>query len=161
MKKHPSRSALWPALFAVALIAGCDGDFVVNPDDDGPIRFETIYKSQDSDISEQFEEIVSSSAEWERIWDDIGAGGAPPRVDFGRENVAIVTGGVRPDACHAVEIVDVRHDDGILQVDAELIEPGTGCVCPQVVVRPVHAVVFRRIFALVDFDVRRVVENCR
>lgn len=161
MKKHPLRSALWPALLAAALLAGCDGDYFVDPDDDGPLRFETIYKSQDSDISDQFEEIVTSSGEWERVWDDIGAGGAPPRVDFDREMVAVVTGGTRPDGCHSVEIVDIGLDNGVLEIDADLIEPGTNCVCGAVIVRPVHAVVFRRVFAPADFDVRRAVENCR
>lgn len=161
MKKHPFRPSLWPALLIAAGLAGCDGDVIVNPRDDGPLRFETVYRSQDSDISEQLEEIVTSSAEWERVWDDLGAGGSPPRVDFGREMVAVVTGGTRPDDCHSVEIVDVRLDDGVLEIDADLIVPETGCSCPQVLVRPVHAVVFRRVLAPVDFDVRRAVENCR
>lgn len=161
MKKHPSRSALWPTLLVAALLAGCDSDYFVDPDDDGPLRFETLYENQISDISGRRELIIDSESEWERVWDDIGVGGPPPRVDFGREMVALVAAGTQPDGCHFVEITDVRLDDGVLEIDADLVEPGTNCVCAAVIVRPVHAVVFQRVFAPADFDVQRVVENCR
>ncbi|HSK80797.1 MAG TPA: hypothetical protein VLQ45_30370 [Thermoanaerobaculia bacterium] len=162
MKKHPTRSVLWLTLLATALLAGCDGDYLVDPDDDdGPLRFETLYQNQDSEISGRRELTITNQASWERVWDDIGIGGPPPRVDFDREMVALVAAGTQPDSCHFVEITDVRLDDGILEIDADLIEPGTNCVCSDVVVRPVHAVVFRRVFAPADFDVRRAVENCR
>lgn len=161
MKKHSTRLVLWPALLLASLFAGCDGDYLVNPDDDGPLRFETLYQSQDSDLSSNRNLIITNSGDWERVWDDIGIGGPAPRVDFDREMVALVAAGSQPDGCHSVEITDVRLDDGVLEIDADVVAPGTNCICPDVIVRPVHAVVFRRVFAPADFDVRRVVENCR
>lgn len=161
MKKHSKRFVLGPALLLASLLAGCDGDYLVDPDDDGPLRFETLYESQDSQLSGPRELIVTNQDSWERVWDDIGVPGPPPRVDFDREMVAVVAAGTQPDGCHFVEITDVRQDDGVLEIDAEVVEPGANCVCPDVIVRPVHAVVFRRVFGPVDFDVRRAVENCR
>lgn len=161
MKKHSPRLALWPTLLLASLFAGCDGDYLVDPDDDGPLRFETLYESQDSRLSSSRELLVTNQDSWERVWDDIGVAGPPPRVDFDREMVAVVAAGTQPDSCHFVEITDVRLDDGVLEIDADLVEPAANCVCADVIVRPVHAVVFRRVFAPTDFDVRRAVENCR
>jgi hypothetical protein len=145
---------------ATVLFAGCDGDIIVDPDDDGPVAFQTLYQG-DSDITRSGSEVIRGEFEWDEVWDEIGLGGAPPDVNFNREMVILVAAGTQPNGCYDIDIVSIEADDGTLEVDAELIEPGTGCTCPQATVRPVHAVVLRRLFNPVDVDVRRVVENCR
>ncbi|HYO16774.1 MAG TPA: protease complex subunit PrcB family protein [Thermoanaerobaculia bacterium] len=160
--KYPLRLSLRPAaLLVAALLAGCDGDVIVDPDDEGPVRFETLYQSQFSDIDDSGEEIVRSSSEWRRVWDAIGADRPLPSVNFDRDMVAVVAIGERPDGCYDVEIRDIEVDFGVIEVEVDLIEPGSNCGCSDVIVQPVHAVVLDRINAPVDFNYERVVLSCR
>lgn len=141
-------------------LASCDGDvFITDPDGDVP--FQTVFSSQSSDIQDLRFELIESQREWDDVWDEIGRGGPPPDVDFSRDEVALVAAGERPDSCYSVEIrrIDIR--SGLLRVDADLLEPGTSCVCSDVLVNPVHAVRFRRTDRRADFDIRRVVQDCR
>lgn len=147
-------------LISCLALAGCDGDILVDSDDDGPVAFQTLYQG-DSDITGSGSEVIRGEFEWDDVWDEIDVGGAPPDVNFNREMVILVAAGTQPNGCYDIEIVSIEADDGVLEVDAELIEPGTGCTCPQATVRPVHAVALQRLFNPVDVDVRRVVENCR
>jgi hypothetical protein len=160
--KYPLRFTLRPAaLLAAALLAACEGDVIVDPDDEGPVRFETLFQSQISDIDDSGEEIVRSSSEWARVWDALGTGRPRPSVNFDREMVAVVAMGTRPDGCYSIEIRDIEVDFGVLEIDVDLIEPASNCVCTDVVVQPVHAVVLDRINAPVDFNYERVVLSCR
>lgn len=141
-------------------LASCEGDvFITDPD--GELSFQTVFSSQFSEIRDLRGQLIESQAEWDDVWDEIGRGGPPPDVDFSRNDVALVAAGERPDNCYSIEIrrIDIR--SGLLRVDADLLEPGTGCVCGDVVVHPVHAVRFRRTDRRADFDIRRVVRDCR
>jgi hypothetical protein len=95
------------------------------------------------------------------VWTEIGRGGPPPDVDFGRDIVALVAAGTQPNGCYAIKIRSMDLRGGLLRIDADLTEPGTACVCPAVVVHPVHAARLRRTNRQADFDVRRVVQSCR
>lgn len=160
--KYPLRFTLRPAsLLVAALLAGCEGDIIVDPDDEGPVRFETLYQSQFSDIDDSGEEIVRSSSEWTRVWNAIGADRSRPSVNFDRDMVAVVAMGERPDSCYDIEIRDIEVDFGVVEIDVDLIEPGPNCACSDVIVQPVHAVVLDRISAPVDFNYDRVVLTCR
>jgi PrcB C-terminal len=160
--KYPLRFTLRPAaLLVAALLAGCDSDIIVDPDDEGPVRFETLYQSQFSDIDDSGEEIVRSSSEWTRVWNAIGTDRPRPSVNFDRDMVAVVAMGERPNSCYDIEIRDIEVDFGVIEVEVDLIEPGAGCVCAPTVVQPVHVVVLDRISAPVDFNYDRVVLTCR
>lgn len=146
--------------FLLLALASCEGDvFITDPDGDVP--FQTVFLSQFSEIRDLRGQLIESQAEWDDVWDEIGRGGPPPDVDFSRDDVALVAAGERPDNCYSIEIrrIDIR--SGLLRVDADLLEPGTNCVCGDVVVNPVHAVRLRRTDRRADFDIRRVVRDCR
>ena len=146
--------------FLLVTLAACDGDVIIT-DPDGDVPFQTVFSSQFSEIRDLRGQLIESQAEWDDVWDEIGRGGPPPDVDFSRDDVALVAAGTRPDGCYSIEIrrIDIR--SGLLRVDADLLEPGTGCLCPDVVVHPVHAVRLRRTDRRADFDIRRVVRDCR
>jgi hypothetical protein len=142
------------------LLAGCDGDIIIT-DPDGSVSFQTLIQTQTSGITDSREQLIESSTEWSAVWSEIGRGGPPPAVDFGRDMVALVAAGTQPNGCFAIEIRSIDLRGGLLRIDADLTEPGAGCVCPAQVVHPVHAVRLRRIDRRDDFDVRRVIQNCR
>ena len=141
-------------------LASCDGDVIIT-DPDGDIGFQTVFSSQTSDIKDLRGQLIESQAEWDDVWDEIGRGGPPPDVNFSRDDVALVAAGTRPDGCYSIEIRRINIRSGLLRVDADLLEPGTSCLCPDVVVHPVHAVRLRRTDRRADFDIRRVVRDCR
>jgi PrcB C-terminal len=141
-------------------LAACDGDVIIT-DPDGDVPFQTVFSSQSSDIRDERGQLIESQREWDDVWDEIGRGGPPPDVDFSRDDVALVSAGTRPDGCYSIEITRIDVRGGSLRVDADLLEPGIGCVCPDVVVHPVHAVRLRRTGRQADFSIRRVVRDCR
>ena len=155
---------LFPLLFALAVLAlalGCDGHVIITDPDTGFLPFQTVLQSQTSGIASSREEVIESYGEWVAVWNEIGRGGPPPQVDFGRDMVLLVAAGTEPNGCYSIEIRDVEARFGGLRVSADLNEPGTGCVCPQGIVRPVHAVRVERRSGGVDFNVRRVTLSCR
>jgi len=157
--RHPLRLAF--ALAVLALALGCDGHVIITEPDSGSVPFQTLIQSQSSGIASPSEEVIRSNGEWTAIWNQIGRGGPPPQVDFGRDMVLLVAAGSKPNGCYTIEIRDVEARFGDLQVFADLNEPGAGCVCPQGIVRPVHAVRVPRSSRPVDFNVRTVTQSCR
>ncbi len=149
-----------PGWIVLAVLTACDGSILTEPDD-GAVPFQTVYHSQTSGIDDPREQIVESPSEWSAAWSEIGRGGPPPSVDFDRDMVALVAAGARPNGCYSIEIRDIDVRGGRLRIDAESSEPGETCTCPQQVVHPVHAVRLRRSSRREDFDVRRVIQNCR
>jgi hypothetical protein len=156
-----NRRRLIPLLasLALALLAGCEGDVIIT-DPDGSVSFVTVIQTQTSGLSDSRGQVVESASEWSAVWAEIGRGGPPPAVDFSRDMIVLVSAGTRPNGCYSIEIRSIDLGNGLLLVDADLTEPGTGCVCPQGVVHPVHAVRLRRIDRRADFDIRRVTQNC-
>jgi hypothetical protein len=148
----------WLAL--ASLLAACEGEVIIT-EPDGSVSFQTLIRTQTSNISDSREQVIESASEWSVVWGEIGRGGPPPAVDFSRDMVALVAAGSQPNGCYAIEIRSIDLRSGLLRIDADLTVPGTSCVCPAQVVNPVHAVRLREIPRRADFDVRRVVQNCR
>jgi hypothetical protein len=156
--QHRRRLPFLLAGLVLAMLAACDGYDITDPDD---VSFTTVYHSQVSGIDDSRQQLVESQGEWNSLWSEIGQGGPPPSVDFGRDMVAVVAAGERPNGCHTIEIRDIDIRSGLLRIDARRTEPGEGCVCTPAIVHPVHAVRLRRTSRGVDFDVDRVVQTCR
>lgn len=129
-------------LLSAVLLAACNGES--NPTGtDGPVPMTQVYKSKSSGLTGRRGEIVSRQSRWAEVWDEITAGMSPkpalPAVDF--EQVLLVVGatGELPDACSDGRIESVTRVSGALEVSI-LEERRPNCVCPAVVVRPVHVV---------------------
>lgn len=155
------RPLLLLTALVLALLAGCDGDSVIITDPDGDVPFQTLLLTQFSDIDRPATEIIDNSREWEDVWDEIGRGGPPPTVDFSRDMVALVAAGERPNGCYSVEITSINLRSGFLRINADVNAPGSNCVCPAVIVQPVHAVRLPRTSRSASFDVRQVTQSCR
>jgi len=160
MKKTLFRSTFAAAILLAGLLAGCDGDIIVDPDDEGPVPFETVYRSLNSGVSNSRGQVIRSFAEWDRVWDEIGDSGPAPAVNFGRDMVVLVAAGTQPNGCYSIDIRFIEVDRGFLEVEADLNVPAADCLCSPVVVRPVHAVRTPRIFNPSDFNIDRVIRSC-
>lgn len=160
MARH--RRLTLPALFVLALFtAGCDEDDFIITDPDGDVGFETVLLTQDSELDESLGLLIDTQNEWDDVWDEIGRGGPPPEIDFRRDDLLLVSSGSRPNGCYSIQIRRVNLRAGRLEIDADEIEPGSGCLCPDGIVRPVHVVRIRETGRRPDFDVRRIVRDCR
>lgn len=160
MGRHP-RLTLAGLLALAFAVAGCDDDDFIITDPDGDLSFETVLLTQDSDLDESLGLVIDDQAEWDDIWDEIGLGGPPPDIDFRRDDLLLVSAGSQPDRCHSLQIRRVRLRGGILEVDADLNEPGANCICLQQIIRPVHVVRIRETGRRADFEIDRVVRDCR
>ncbi|HYH47540.1 MAG TPA: protease complex subunit PrcB family protein [Thermoanaerobaculia bacterium] len=160
MDRSPRRLNL--AAMILAAIAGtslgCDGSISTEPDD-REVPFQTVYRSQLSESRSELREVVESTGSWGALWDEI-AGGPRPDVDFTRDMVILYGAGEQPNGCYEVEIRDIERRRGVIEVEVDLLVPGTGCVCTPVTTRPVHAVRTPRLSGPVDFDVERVTIRC-
>ena len=149
-------------LLAFALLAaGCDEDDILITDPDGDLAFETVLLTQSSDLSDSIGIVIDDQAEWDDAWEEIGRGGPPPDIDFRRDELLLVSAGSRPNGCYSLQVRRVRLRGGLLEVDADLNEPGSGCLCPDGIVRPVHVVRIRETGRRADFNVDRIVRDCR
>jgi hypothetical protein len=157
--RRPLRLA---GLLAFSLLAaGCDDDDFLITDPDGDIAFETVLLTQSSELDEALGLLIDSQEEWDDVWDEIGRGGPPPSVDFRRDDLLLVSAGSQPNRCYSIQIQNVRLLGGRLEVDADQREPGADCLCLDEIVRPVHVVRIRETGRQPDFDVDRVVRDCR
>lgn len=128
-------------LLAACLLSACNGES--NPTGtDGPVPTTQVYKSKSSGLAGRRGEVISRQSRWAEVWDEITAGITPkpalPNVDF--EQVLLIVGAVgEVDSCSDGRIESVTRVGGSLEVSI-LEERRPNCVCPAVVVRPVHVV---------------------
>jgi hypothetical protein len=120
----------------------CNGES--NPTSpDGPVAFAQVYKSKTSGVNRQTAEIISRQARWVEAWDEITAGQSPkpaiPAVDFESVILIYASGGEIADSCSDIRIESVNRVGGALTVSI-VEERRPGCVCPPVVIHPVHVV---------------------
>lgn len=160
MENRRRLEPLLPWIALAALLAGCDGSVIITDPDDGTVPFQTVIQTQASGIDDSREQVIESASEWSAVWSEIGRGGPPPAIDFGRDMIALVAAGARPNGCYTIDIRSIEARGGLLRIDVDLNEPGSNCICPQGIVHPVHAVRLRRFSRRADFDVRRVVQSC-
>lgn len=141
----------------LVLLAGCGGESTPTGTN-GPVAFSTVYKSKTSAITSRRGEIVSRESRWIEVWNEITAGQSPkpslPLVNF--ENVILIyaAGGELAEMCSDVKVDSVNRVDGSLAITiTEERRPST-CVCPTVVLRPVHVVSVPRAASGATFEFR-------
>jgi hypothetical protein len=141
----------------LVLLAGCNGES--NPTGtNGPVAFSTVYKSKTSAVTTRRGEIVSRESRWVEVWDEITAGQSPkpalPLVNF--ENVILIyaAGGELAEMCSDVKVDAVNRVDGSLAITIVEERRPTTCVCPAIVLRPVHVVSVPRAATGATFEFR-------
>lgn len=106
--------------------------------------FRTLLRGYDSAVAAQGVRIARSEAEWRALWDEHTANrlpaSEPPKVDFAREMVALVTLGSRSSGGYAIEVTNVCEKDGRVEVEAREAKPAEGAILPMVMTQPYHLI---------------------
>lgn len=135
---------------ALLLLTSCSNGSDSSPT--GPdtiVPFETVHREQITGVRERRAQLISRQDLWEQTWAEIVSNRSPkppiPAVDFERNILIFVALGDTADACKSVRVNDVRRrSTGELLVDVKETRSPASCVCPAVVVRPVHVVAVPR-----------------
>jgi hypothetical protein len=145
----------WFLVFAV-LLAGCSGESDPTGTN-GPVGFSTVYKSKVSGIAGRRGEIISRQDRWAAVWDEITAGMTPkpalPAVNFEESILIFAAGGDLAESCTDLRVDSVTRIDGSLAISI-VEERRTNCVCPPIVLRPVHVVAVPRAATGATFEFR-------
>jgi hypothetical protein len=89
-------------------------------------------------------ELVTSDAEWRRVWETIGEGRPVPEVNFDTRAVLIAYQGRQRTGGHGVEIAGVRRVGTVLAVKVNERRPASGDITTQVLTSPYVAATIPR-----------------
>lgn len=110
--------------------------------------FRTLLRGYDSAIASQGVRLARNDAELRALWREHTANrlpaSEPPKVDFAREMVALVTLGTRTSGGFAIEVTNVCEKDGRVEVEARESKPAEGAILPMVMTQPYHLIATSR-----------------
>jgi hypothetical protein len=164
--RSPARlrgAALAP--LAAALLLACAGAVRTAAEPAGkaspePVAFTTVAQSAvPGQSGGAVQEVARDEPGYQALWAGLGAGKAPPAVDFARRMVVVVA--LPTQSCVAkVTIRGIAREPGGLAVDVLEQYPGPQCRCI-VASRPFHVVALdRQAPGAVRFDVTRGPNTC-
>ncbi len=85
-------------------------------------------------------ELITSEAEWQRVWRLIGGGRLAPDVSFNTQAVVVVFQGQKPTGGYSVEVTGIRRDGTVLAVSINERRPASEDITTQVITSPFVAV---------------------
>lgn len=122
-----------------------------------------MYKDRYTGVQTKREEIITSSARWESVWQEIVSNRSPkparPSVNFSSHVLVFVARGETADSCRTIAINRVEVDRGQFDVFVDDIRSPMSCSCPPVTVQPVHVVAVARVASTATFHDRSVTEG--
>ena len=132
MVRNTLRLLVTALLIATTLmVASCDSGGLPTSPELGPQPASTVYKGQVIDQLDPNEplsyRIISSSAEFEEAWSQLGVSGATPSIDFSRQQV-IVASGIFSLGCEILNIDRVIYEQRGINLDVTVGREGP-CVC--------------------------------
>jgi protease stability complex PrcB-like protein len=103
---------------------------------------------------------IRGERRWRKVWDELGDGDEPPRVDFAREMLIAVTQGRQPSSGHEIRIERIERKHNGRLVTVVEIQPAPGCPAGGVMTSPYHVVRVARSTQRVRFERRRTQRSC-
>lgn len=149
------KGGIGAGLMALAL-AACSGP--VLPED--AVEIEELARSTQSQVANEWMQVVRSPEEFARIWAQTDRSGDAPEIDFEQEMVVAVFIGEYRTGGHSVRVreAEAREDGVRLGIRIEL--PGSGCMVTQAITRPYQIVRVPRMEGSVAFDITRERVDC-
>jgi hypothetical protein len=146
-------------LLSLASLAGCKSGSTAGEPAGARVPFETIdQRSVPGGSGGQQREVIRDETAWRAAWQELGAGGEPPAVDFSRDMVILAA--METQSCVSrVTIRSVLDAGSELVVDLLEAPPAPNCVCVTAE-RPFHAVRLRRSDEPARFVAERGQTNC-
>lgn len=140
------------ASLVLGLLGGC---ISLNTTQDGPIDWETVYRSDSSQIVIAETIVLNDEASWSAIWNtrmtNRVAPPPAPKIDFSAKMLIGVGIGARPSGCYSVAIEKVHHYKGVVTVEYKEIRPGLRAICTANITHPVHVIAIPRASNAVHF----------
>jgi protease stability complex PrcB-like protein len=96
----------------------------------------TLAHGPQSGITAPRQVVVTSEADWEKLWAEHAAGRGRPAVDFNREIVAAIFMGGRPTAGYDIDVTAVRRDGDGTIVEYRERTPPPDAITAQVLTSP-------------------------
>jgi hypothetical protein len=129
----------------------------------GAVSMIEIHKEQQTGVQTKREEIITTAARWDSVWQEIVSNRSPkparPSVDFSSQVLVFVARGETADSCRSITINHVEADHGQFVVFVDDIRAPMSCSCPPVTVKPVHVVAVARLASTATFHYRSVTEG--
>jgi hypothetical protein len=126
---------------AIALIGGCGED----PAAPVANRFQQVFTTLYSNLSDKTELVVSTPDAWAQTWAQISSGSTSaanrPAVDFATEDVVVVALGEKRKAGFAVRIDQVEFTDSTRNIIVVQTVPAESCSSSEVITTPLDAAV--------------------
>lgn len=134
------------------LLGGC---ISLNTAQDGPIDWETVYRSNSSQIVIAETIVLNDEASWLAIWNTRMTNRVPPppapKIDFSAKMLVGVGVGARSSGCYSVAIEKVYRSKGVVTVEYKEIGPGFRAICTANITHPVHIVAIPKSHHAVKF----------
>lgn len=110
-----------------------------------PVDFSVIASGQMSGYEgARRVELVTSEAEWRRVWETIGEGRPAPEVNFDTRAVVVAYQGRQSTGGHGIEIAGVRRVGTVLAIKVNERRPASGDITTQVLTSPYVAATIAR-----------------
>lgn len=102
-----------------------------------------------SSIEEKTQQIIQTQEEWQKWWNkhsktqsqpENAESQKPPKVDFDKETVLIVTMGMRSTGGHAIHFSDIRHEGKSLKVVVTTTSPARDAMVTMALTYPFAAI---------------------
>jgi hypothetical protein len=84
--------------------------------------------------------VIQDAVTWTRFWNELGADGAQPVIDFRRELLVAVTLGRQPHGGIEVAVERVVRSAGALTIGVVERSPGPDCMTTEVITHPAQVV---------------------
>jgi hypothetical protein len=114
-----------------------------------------IHREQATGVHSKREEIISSQAKWDAVWQEIVSNRSPkppqPAIDFSSQVLIFVARGETGDACRQIAISRVELRYRGFDVFVNDVRPPMSCICPPVTVQPVDIVAVSRVAQTATF----------
>ena len=159
-------------LMFLALALGACSSGPASPESSGglPLRLEpltvdgTLVGERYSGLTTRERLVVRDDAAWASLWSQITAHVQPtpalPAVDFGREQLIVVSSGTKPTGGYGIDVAEVREAEGALHVVVRETAPGDRCMTTAALTAPVAVVRVPRSDARIVFEERQVTVDC-
>jgi len=104
------------------------------------VPFTRIVQGDHSIVATRVNYLISSTDEFDKLWEMVDASGTPPLVDFNTHAVIAVFAGEQPTAGYAIEVSQIE-DSTERTVSLTLAKPDNDCMEGQVITSPYEIVV--------------------
>ncbi len=124
------------------------------------ISFQEILQGQDSGITQRQQKVITTPEYWSALWSQMFPGKKEQSYSFENKTIIAIFLGEQPSAGYKAHISKILEREDYIEVQAEDIVPGKGCINAQYLTYPYYIVQTQRIEKSLKFTFTKEVTNC-